>query len=359
MAEAPDRDSKTEEPTERRLQQAVEKGNVPQSREAAMAAAMLVMTICALAIVPETGRSFTAALAFAFEHAATAPLGAPADAVHASLRVLAAGAVFCAPLLALFTAAGVLGPLLQNPPGAAGERIRPKLERISPLQGFRRIFGAAGLAEFAKSAVKLAAVVALVVFVLNAQREELFNVLATDPVLLPQSILDLSVKLLAAVCVMTFLVMVADLVWSRYAWLRGLRMTHREVRDEMRDTEGDPAQRARQRSRARERTRQRMMAAVPRATLVVANPTHYAIALRFVRDETPAPLVVAKGRDLIALRIREIAEDHEIPVVENRVLARALHDAAQVDRMIPPEFYKAVAEIVYALHTAPGRRPES
>ncbi len=356
MAEQQDRESKTEEPTERRLQQAFEKGNVPQSREAGMAAAVFVMVAGAIAIVPETTERLTAALAFEFEQAAVLSLATPADAIHATLRALAAGAVFCAPLLALLAFAGVLGPLLQNPPMAAGERIKPKLERISLLQGFRRVFGAVGLVEFAKSSVKLIAVVALVAFVLNSQREELLNVLVTDPALLPHSILDLSVKVLAAVCVMTLLVMVADIVWSRYAWLRDLRMTHREVRDELRDTEGDPMQRALRRSRARERTRQRMIAGVPRATLVVANPTHYAVALRFVRDETPAPVVVAKGRDLIALRIREIAEDNDIPVVENRPLARALHDAAEVDQMIPAEFYKAVAEIVYALHTAGERR---
>ena len=356
MAEAPDLDSKTEEPTERRIQQAFEKGDVPQSREAAMAAAVFAMIVCAVAILPDTGRRLAGVLAFAFEQAATLPLSTPADAVHATMRVMAAGAVFCAPVLALLALAGIAGPLLQNPPMAAGERIRPKLERISLVQGFRRVFGAAGLAEFAKSAVKLVAVVVLVAVVINSQREELINVLVTDPTLLPQSVLGLSVKVLAAVCVMTFLIMIADLVWSRYAWLRGLRMTHREVRDELRDTEGDPVRRARQRSRARERTRLRMMSAVPRATLVIANPTHYAVALRFVRDETPAPVVVAKGRDLIALRIREIAGDHDIPVIENKPLARALHDAAEVDQTIPPEFYKAVAEIVHALHTAASRR---
>jgi flagellar biosynthetic protein FlhB len=357
MAEAPDRESKTEEPTERRIEQALEKGNVPMSREAALAAALAAMLLIALTVLPETSRRFGTALAIDLADAATLPLDTPADAATAILRLLTAAAIYVAPPLALLAFAGVAAPLVQTPPRAVGERIRPKLERISLIQGARRIFGFAGLGEFAKSTVKLIAVVILVGVVLNTQREELLNVLATEPTLLPMSILDLSVKLLAAVCAMTLLVMVADVVWSRFAWLKGLRMTHREVRDELRDVEGDPMLKARQRSRARERLRQRMMATVPRATLVIANPTHYAVALRYVRAETAAPVVVAKGRDLIALRIREIAEDNDIPVVENKPLARALHDAVDVDRTIPPEFYKAVAEIVYALHTQrPGVR---
>src|SRR5690606_8189414 len=124
-----------------------------------------------------------------------------------------------------------------------------------------------------------------------------------------------------------------------------------ELKDDLKETEGNPIVRSRMRSLARERSRRRMMAAVPRATLVVTNPTHYAVALRYVREEGGAPRVLAKGRGFIALRIREIAEKHEIPIIEDKQLARSLYKKVAIDQMIPPEFYKAVAQIVYFVMT--------
>jgi flagellar biosynthetic protein FlhB len=135
-------------------------------------------------------------------------------------------------------------------------------------------------------------------------------------------------------------------------------MTKQEVKDEMKNIEGDPLIKARMRSLALDRRRRSMLAAVPKATLVIANPTHYAIALRYVREEGGAPRVIAKGADLIALMIRQIAEQHDIPVVEDKALARSMYDAVEVDRMIPPEFYKAVAELVHILYLR-DRRPRS
>ena len=128
-------------------------------------------------------------------------------------------------------------------------------------------------------------------------------------------------------------------------------MSKQEIKDEMKQSEGDPMVKQRQRQIARERTRKRMMAAVPQATLVIANPTHYAIALRYTREEGGAPIVLAKGTDLVALKIREIAEENEIPVIEDKLLARSMYEHVEIDQMIPPEFYKAVAELIYYLHT--------
>ena len=128
-------------------------------------------------------------------------------------------------------------------------------------------------------------------------------------------------------------------------------MTKQEVKDEIKQAEGDPIMKSRLRSLQRDRTRRRMMAEVPKATLIIANPTHYSIALRYVRDETPAPVVIAKGQDLVALKIREIAEQHEIPIFEDIALARSMYDQVSVDSVIPSQFYQAVAELVRLLHT--------
>ena len=177
-----------------------------------------------------------------------------------------------------------------------------------------------------------------------------------EPVALPRLVRDLSVRLVAGVAAATLVLVVLDLVWSRVFWRRELRMSRQEVKDELKQSDGDPILRSRMRSLARDRSRRRMMAAVPRATLVIANPTHYAVALRYVREEGGAPLVLAKGRDLIALRIREIAEQHNVPVIEDKLLARSLHDKVVVDQMIPAEFYKAVAQIVHFIATRKGGR---
>src|SRR5690606_38225934 len=142
------------------------------------------------------------------------------------------------------------------------------------------------------------------------------NSMFSDPMMIPSLVLSMAVRLVSAVCVATIVLVAADLVWSRVRWRTDLRMTKQELKDECKQSEGDPLIKARLRSLARDRARRRMMTAVPRASLIIANPTHYAIALRYDRQEGGAPLVVAKGVDLIALKIREVAAKHDIPVVE-------------------------------------------
>jgi flagellar biosynthesis protein FlhB len=186
---------------------------------------------------------------------------------------------------------------------------------------------------------------------LGSDYHAMTNAMFGDPSALPETIRVISIRLLAGVSVATVVLVGADLVWSRMHWEHELRMTKQEVKDEHKQAEGDPIQKARRLSLARARSRKRMMAAVPTATVVVANPTHFAVAMRYRRNEDAAPVVVAKGKDLVALKIREIAEANEVPVVEDKPLARSLHDAVEVDRMIPPEFYRAVAELLHFLQS--------
>jgi flagellar biosynthetic protein FlhB len=163
-------------------------------------------------------------------------------------------------------------------------------------------------------------------------------------------------RILAAICIATALLMSADVFWSRFHWKQQLRMTRQEVKDEVKQAEGDPLVKSKLRSLAMDRSRKRMMAAVPRATLVIANPTHFAIALRYVREEGGAPMVLAKGKDIIALKIREIAEQNLIPVVEDKALARSMYNSVEVDRPIPAAFYRAVAELIHFLYARNQRR---
>lgn len=266
------------------------------------------------------------------------------------LRVVAWDAfAILIPPLAILATAGVLSSALQNPPRIAIDRIQPDIKRISLANGWHRLFGARGRVEFLKGVLKLSSISAVVFSVLQWQQNGLANAMSVEPEAVPELILTIAMRLLSVVGVVTVLLLAADLVWARTHWRRDLRMSRQEVKDEIKQNEGDPLNKAKLRSLAKDRQRKSMIANVPKATLVIANPTHYAIALRYIKEENAAPLVLSKGQDLIALKIREIAERHGIPIVEDKLLARSLYDSVEVDRAIPPEFYKAVAELIHFL----------
>jgi flagellar biosynthetic protein FlhB len=167
---------------------------------------------------------------------------------------------------------------------------------------------------------------------------------------------DMAINILISIVVVMALIAGVDLVWSRFHWRQDLRMTKQEVKDELKQSEGDPIVKSRLRSLARDRARRRMMTAVPRATLVIANPTHYSIALKYARDEDSAPVVLAKGQDLVALKIREIAEANNIPVFEDVALARSMYKQVSVDSVIPQQFYQAVAELIRVVYASKAKR---
>jgi flagellar biosynthetic protein FlhB len=258
-------------------------------------------------------------------------------------------------VVVILATAGIAASLLQNAPRIVLDRIQPQLSRLSISKGWRRLFGVQGQVEFFKAVFKLVAIVLLGGLMLRSAQHDVMGAIFVDPAALPALVRSLSSRLLATVAVAAVVLVAADIVWSRLFWHGELKMTRQEVKDELKQADGDPIVKARLRSLARDRLRKRMIAAVPRATLVIANPTHYAVALRYLREEGGAPLVVAKGQDLIALKIREVATEHGIPVIENKPLAQSLYKGVEVDRMIPPEFYKAVAEIVFYLFARQAR----
>ena len=350
MADAAEKDSKTEEATEKKIRTSVEKGNVPVSREAATFASLVgILVFFTFFVKPNVNR-----LAEILERFLDDPggwsleSGADASQLFGAVGLESAAALL--PAVVVLTLAGVGASLLQNAPRIAAERIRPDLSRISPKRGWQRLFGVAGQTEFLKAVLKFAGVAIVAIVLLHAEQPRVVSAMFTEVTALPELILTMAMRLLAAICVATVALVAADLVWARLNWRRDLKMTRQELKDEVKDTEGDPLVRFRLRSLARDRARRRMIAAVPRATLVIANPTHFAVALRYVREEGGAPLVIAKGQDLIALKIREIAEAHGIAVVDDKILARSLFGKVEVDQMIPPEFYRAVAEIIHYLH---------
>ena len=234
------------------------------------------------------------------------------------------------PVLAVLLMAGLASSFLQHAPRIVFDRIQPDWNRISLINGWHRLFSARGQADFFKGVCKLLSIGIVIWTVFQSQRSAFIDTMSLDPDAVPELILTIAMRLLMAVCVVTILLLAVDLLWVRMHWRKDIRMSKQEIKDEMKELEGDPLKKARLRSLALDRRRRSMIAAVPRATLVIANPTHYAIALRYVREEGGAPLVLSKGKDLIALKIREIAEQHLIPIIEDKLLASSMYDSVEV-----------------------------
>ncbi|KQO63967.1 flagellar biosynthesis protein FlhB [Methylobacterium sp. Leaf88] len=344
-----DQESKTEAATERKIREAVEKGNVPFSREAPIFASILGLFIALSFVVRDAVTPLMQALAPFFDHPRDFALENNQDVARILEGTAMAAARFLIPVVLILGLCGLVSALIQNVPSLVGERIRPQWSRISPAAGWGRIFGKAGQLEFLKSVLKFLSISLVCLLLLRSEGSKAVSAMFTDPSQIPDLILTVSIRLVSVVCIATIVIVAADLVWSRLRWQRSLRMSKQDLKDEHKQTEGDPLVKSRLRSLAQDRSRKRMLANVKQATVVIANPTHYAIALRYARDEQPAPLVLAKGKDLVALRIREIAEANGIAVVEDKPLARSLYDSVEVDQMIPAEFYSAVAQILFFL----------
>lgn len=355
MSEAPDKESKTEEATEKKIRDSLEKGQVPVAKELPIVVSFLAILAFFIFFVQPQALELAAFLSMFLERPEEWSLATQHDAVNLYRLVFIEVGKLLGALVVLLMLGGVASSVLQNAPRLVLDRIQPKLSRISLKQGWSRLFGQQGLVEFAKSLGKIVIVGGFVIFALREAQHRLLEGMITPPDAFLAVIRDIAIEIVVAIVLIMALIAAGDLLWSRYHWRQELRMTRQEVKDEIKQSEGDPIVRSRLRSLQRDRARRRMMSAIPTATLVVANPTHYAIALRYVREEMSAPTVVAKGQDLIALRIREIAEAHNVPVFEDVSLARSMYKQVSVDKVIPPQFYQAVAELVRVVYAKPDR----
>jgi len=358
MAESDDKDSKTEEATEKKIRDTVEKGKLPHSRETTILCSFVAILVFAIFFAGDTIAGVGSFLAIFLEKPDAWPMATVDDVVALSRIVTLEIGKAVAALLILLVVAGVGASAFQNLPQFVGERIRPQASRISISKGWNRLFGAQGFAEFLKSLGKLVFAAAVLAFTLSDSHRLFLAGMLTQTADFSHVIREMAISIILSIVLVMALIAAADLVWSRFHWKQDLRMTKQEVKDEHKQAEGDPIVKSRLRSLQRDRARKRMMAAVPRATLVIANPTHYAIALKYVRDEDSAPLVLAKGQDLVALKIREIAEANNIPVFEDVALARSMYKQVSVDSVIPAQFYQAVAELVRIVYSSKPKRKE-
>ncbi|MTI16936.1 flagellar biosynthesis protein FlhB [Rhodobacteraceae bacterium RKSG542] len=354
MADDQDPDSKTEEPTEKKIRDAIEKGNIPVSKEASVLATFVAMLLIFTFAFVDGASGLIGFLRWFLDNPGEIRLDGKNDALELMRISAFSFGAFLLPIAGLIILLGVASSFLQNTPRLVVDRIQPKLNRISIRAGFGRIFSMNGAMEFLKSLLKLSIVTVVALIVLKSQQATALTTMYVDPHALPETILSIAMKLLSAICVATIALVGFDLVLARFQWRKNLRMTKQDLKDEYKQAEGDPIVKARMRSLARDRARKRMMSSVAEATVVVANPTHFAVALYYNREESAAPMVVAKGQDLLALKIKEIAYLNNVPVVEDKLLARSLYASVAIDQYIPAEYYRAVAEIISYVYL--GRR---
>ena len=345
MSEADDDASKTEEPSDRKLGEARGKGQVWNSKEVGHWFMFLAM----VAIIGLMGSSIAQGVSRAVVPFFEKPDQIPLDPGNLG-RVLIDTAVEAAiPLIFpmfILVMVSIIPTMLQTGFLFATETIKPKLEKLNPLAGLKRIFSPQSAIETGKNLLKLAIIGSLIVWLLMPELSRVDQLVGLDLVDALIELKDQAVKLLAGLVAVMLVLAGGDVAYQRFSYYKKMRMSKQDVKEEYKQSEGDPMIKMRLRQIRMERARQRMMASVPKATVVVTNPTHYAVALQYEPETMPAPKLVAKGADLIAKRIRELAEEHNVPIVENPPVARALFAAVEIDEVVPPEHYKVVAEII-------------
>lgn len=344
MADEPDESEKTEEPSQKKIDDAHKRGDIAKSQEVNSWFVMTGAALFVAALAPSMATGLTATLRGVMEHAHSIPMdGGGLRRLWLGLGLGVIGAMLL-PFL-LFMVAAAAGNIVQHKPVWTVEPLTPKLSKVSPLSGFKRLFSKESLVNFLKGLVKVSIVSTLMVVILWPERDRLDTILTADLAALMPMIRDLALKLLGGVVAILTVVAGLDFLWQRQRWHQRQRMTIKEVRDEYKQMEGDPTIKAKLRQVRMERSRRRMMQKVPEASVVITNPTHFAVALKY-ESGMPAPICIAKGVDATALKIREIAEANQVPVVENPPLARALHATVELDDEIPQEHFKAVAEVI-------------
>jgi flagellar biosynthetic protein FlhB len=344
MAEDADTTDKTEDPSQKRLDEAHERGDVVKSQEVStwfvIAGGTLVLASFSGAMGEGLLATMRGLLANSYKISADGP-ALPHLFQQLGTELIASLAV---PFLLLMLAA-LAGNMVQHKLVWSAEAIMPKFSKISPMAGLARLFSKQALANFLKGLAKLILMGTVLTMLMMPERDRMEGLIRTDPSALLPFTRVLALKLMGAVVAMLAVVAAADYFFQYRQWFDKKKMSLQELKEEFKQSEGDPHIKGKLRQLRQQRMRKRMMQAVPKASVIITNPTHYAVALQYERG-MEAPICLAKGVDAIALKIREVAAKHSVPIVENVVLARALHATVEIDDPIPPEHYKAVAEVI-------------
>jgi len=350
-----DDSEKSEDPTQKRLEDALERGDVAKSQEVNTWFVLAGATLILLSFSGQMSTSLATIMRGLIVHAHEIPVdGAGLVRMMQTVGMGTLGAI--ALPLSLLILAAIAGNLVQHRLVWSTEGLMPKLSKISPGAGFKRLFSKQAAANFLKGLIKLALIGAVMSALLWPKRHQLDGLVAMDPAIILVLTKTLSLDMLGAVVAILAVVAAADYFFQYRTWYDRLKMSLREMKDEFKQSEGDPAIKAKIRQLRHQRMKKRMMAEVPKASVIITNPTHFAVALQYERGMN-APICVAKGADNIALKIREVGAKHDIPIVENPPLARALYATVEMDEEVPAEHYKAVAEVIgYIMRLRNGLR---
>ena len=336
---------KTEQPTPKRLDDARKEGNIPRSRELSTAA---VYGACVLAMMAFSGMLARGGLQWMKQALQPDPglLQQPDELFGHAGQLLLAGMLVIAPLLAIGLLASFVSPVLMGGLQWTNKSLVPKLDRMSPLAGIKRLYGGEAVAEFAKSLLRVLFVGAAGTLVMVSSMPLLRGLLHKPLETAIADGLQFALRLMLATAAAFFLLAVLDAPYQRWNWLRKLKMTREELKREHKESEGSPEVKGRIRQMQLQMSQRRMMQDVPTADVIVVNPTHYAVALKYQGDNMNAPVVVARGVDELALRIRALAQQHRVAVVSAPPLARALYREGQLGKEIPVRLYSAVAQVL-------------
>ena len=348
---------KTEKPTPQKLREAREEGRIPRSIEVNSAVLMLVSAV----ILQGPGKTMVTNLRWILTDAiASLPTVELSDAWLRSnmIKVVMAVAPSVGVMVFAILIAGVVVTVAQTGFLWATKNVGFKFDRVNPLNGFKRIFSSRGLIELGRALLKLGVVGWVAYSFFKTRAFDVENLLLTDLSSGVSSFINIAISLALRIGTAYIVLAAADYIYQRYDFMKNLRMTKQEVKEEYKRSEGDPVYKNRIRSQQRQMARQRMMANVPNATVVVTNPTHLAVALEYSAGMS-APKVVAKGANKVAERVKEIAAKNNIPVIENKPLARSIYKTVEIDQDIAPEFYLAVAELLSYVYRMQGRTPHA
>ncbi|MEI6556888.1 MAG: flagellar biosynthesis protein FlhB [Rhodospirillaceae bacterium] len=355
MSEDEDDSSKTEEPSGRKLEKAHEEGQFVISREVNHLLAMIGILIIIVWIAPPVVSGIKDELARFLTEAHQLPTDAEGIRLVIGRSMLDVVYYTGLPLLLLMVL-GILATVLQIGFNLTWASLKIDLAKLNPIAGLQRMFKLDRQAiEMGKNLGKLIAIGLVVYLVLKPVVVGFEHFIGMDFSSLLWEIHSVSYKMMVAIILVVLVITVIDFAYQHFTFMKKMRMTKQEVKDEYKQTEGDPLVKSKIRAMRVQRARQRMMSAVPQADVVITNPTHFAVAMKYDPASGRAPVVVAKGADFVAATIRKVAETHDIPVVRNPPLARALYDTVDIDQEIPTEHYRAVAEVITFVYKLKGR----
>lgn len=348
-----DESQKTEDPSHKRLEDAFKKGQVVSSREVNSFFILLSLTFLITVLLPGIMKSVEYRLSRYIEMPEDIDLDSATFLME--MRDLMSDMLLIMIVPALMAIAAVFAAsLIQNPFSISFEPLAPKLSKISPMKGLGKILSRKNFVEFLKGLLKITIVGAIVISVVRPTMPHMMLLPNEDVSSLLAFIMTLCSNIMIAVCAVVFLIAIADYMYQRFEFMKNLRMSKQDQKDEYKQQEGDPLIKQKIRQLRRDRAQKRMMENVPNADVVITNPTHYAIALKYDQLTMRAPNVIAKGTDKVALRIKEVAEQHKVFIMRNPALTRLLYDNAEIDEEIPLAYYKAVAEVIGYVYKLKG-----